>query len=1067
MDDAQLLARYAAARSEADFRALVDRHVAAVYSACLRRLGGAAADAEECAQAVFVILAREAPRLRPRGGAGLAGWLLTVARHVSLNRVRERARRSRHEREAATMRRDARTDRLWEEARGMLDELVDRLPKAQREAVQLHYLSGMTQKDAARSLGVGESTLQMRVKAGLERLRGLFRSRGVAFSAPLLAACLAERALAAAPAGLAGSACAAARGAGAAAAPVASLADGALKAMAAAKAKAAAMLGAACAAPLLAGGIFLSPALAPLPAPPFAAQPASVSAAVPPLSEWAAPAGAPAPPGDVFRVESAFSAAAPTAGAPAIAAWSPNAVKPDESFVLTGERFAGPAGGKVPRPPVVRLAARTPKGVEIRDCRVFSAEPRVLMAAVPADVPFGMYLVWVENAAGAGAPVPLNRAAPGWIGPMGNVALPGETKRVFGKNLTRDHGTKESHVYLQPAAGGTWKKLETAEVNPYAVAFKVPASQAPGAYRLWVHNGHGGVYGYGGPVDVVVQASRWVRDPGEVLLKPSGGDDAPAIQRAIDAQSEKPNGGTVRLAAGTYTVKSQIGLKEKVRLAGAGREKTTIRVDHAAPQQGALHLFGDRLALEDLTLHLAAEGKPPRYGPIKSDWPSVHRDVRLSGVRISGDPGTRDEGLELRIGVGEITGCEFHRHVNTSGGGDVWIHRNVFYGGPYKRCEGGFEANADNLVFENNHAETKDWPKGPGGSRNYLDFLTGKDLDERIWAKRVVSNGVGHGSSENGYYAFNTSRDVAVDDNKGEMYLFHGVETNWYAQVARCAGTAVTIRTDGLIDGKAVHVGAGKTFPPATRVVDEVAWGKVDGEAYVVIVGGTGLGQARLVVSHTPDTATVSAPWRIPPAADSVITLCFLYKDQVLYKNAMNAFPEGYQAGYSASNAMQFDGNAFGCAAEGNVSARTTSARRIGGTMTGPSFWNEIRDEDAKGCFSAGLLFDGWAWGKTQVIAPWLLGNAFRDCRVEVSPTAPPRGGFHAGVIQAHLPKPDGPDGEIVTACIAEGIRGKGGKHGVVVMDWSQVLLRKNRLEGYAAGAASYGPRARPVECGP
>ena len=44
-DDATLLAGYAASRSEADFRTLVDRHVAAVYSACLRRLGGNTADA--------------------------------------------------------------------------------------------------------------------------------------------------------------------------------------------------------------------------------------------------------------------------------------------------------------------------------------------------------------------------------------------------------------------------------------------------------------------------------------------------------------------------------------------------------------------------------------------------------------------------------------------------------------------------------------------------------------------------------------------------------------------------------------------------------------------------------------------------------------------------------------------------------------------------------------------------------------------------------------------------------------------------------------------------------------
>ena len=62
-----------------------------------------------------------------------------------------------------------------------------------------------------------------------------------------------------------------------------------------------------------------------------------------------------------------------------------------------------------------------------------------------------------------------------------------------------------------------------------------PEGQAPGAYKLYVHNGHGGAYGFGGPVELVVEASRWTRDAGEVAVKPSGGDDAPEIQKAIDA----------------------------------------------------------------------------------------------------------------------------------------------------------------------------------------------------------------------------------------------------------------------------------------------------------------------------------------------------------------------------------------------------------------------------------------------------------------------------------------------------------------------------------------------------
>jgi RNA polymerase sigma factor (sigma-70 family) len=320
MDDALLLARFAGSRSEADFRALVDRHVDAVHSACLRRLGGRAADAEEACQAVFVLLAREAPRLRLRSGAGLSGWLLTVARHVSLNRLRATTRRSHHEREAVAMRQAPRADRPWEEARGVLDELVDRLPGAQREAIQLHYLCGKTQREAALALGVGESTVQMRVKAGLERLRALFRGRGLLFTAPVLAACLAERTLSAAPAGLAGSSCASACGAAGASAPVLSLASGAVKAMALAKAKATALLSAACAAPVLAGGIVWTLAAAPAPAPPPASRPVPAAAvAASPAdndAEWRRRTGA-----DPGRGPAAAAPGLDPASVPGLALW--------------------------------------------------------------------------------------------------------------------------------------------------------------------------------------------------------------------------------------------------------------------------------------------------------------------------------------------------------------------------------------------------------------------------------------------------------------------------------------------------------------------------------------------------------------------------------------------------------------------------------------------------------------------------------------------------------------------------------------------------------------------------
>ena len=41
-------------------------------------------------------------------------------------------------------------------------------------------------------------------------------------------------------------------------------------------------------------------------------------------------------------------------------------------------------------------------------------------------------------------------------------------------------------------------------VNPYKVDFTVPADLQNGNYEVWMHNGHGGHYGWSGPLTLTV-----------------------------------------------------------------------------------------------------------------------------------------------------------------------------------------------------------------------------------------------------------------------------------------------------------------------------------------------------------------------------------------------------------------------------------------------------------------------------------------------------------------------------------------------------------------------------------
>src|SRR5262245_57102661 len=100
LGDGQLLARYATARDEAAFAALVARHGPMVLATC-RAVLRHEHDVEDAFQATFLVLARKARSVR--AGDALGGWLHRVAYRVSVQASAEARRRSRREAEASAM----------------------------------------------------------------------------------------------------------------------------------------------------------------------------------------------------------------------------------------------------------------------------------------------------------------------------------------------------------------------------------------------------------------------------------------------------------------------------------------------------------------------------------------------------------------------------------------------------------------------------------------------------------------------------------------------------------------------------------------------------------------------------------------------------------------------------------------------------------------------------------------------------------------------------------------------------------------------------------------------------
>jgi RNA polymerase sigma factor (sigma-70 family) len=290
--DAELLERFAARRDEAAFAALVRRHGPMVLAAC-RRILGNHADAEDAFQATFLVLVRKAGSIKRR--AALAGWLHEVALRVALQTRASAQRRRRHEQRVPDMpRKDFLTTVVWRDLRPVLDEEVQKLPDACREAFVLCYLEDKTYEQASQQLACSTGTISRRLERARELLRERLTRRGLVLPAGLLAVVLSRQtAPAAVPAALLASTLkavlqsAAGAAAGVISARVAALAEGGFQAMTTSKTKVALAL-------LLTAGLVVAGAAAlARSAPAAAADPGQAGGATP---RAAAPPGRTAPP---------------------------------------------------------------------------------------------------------------------------------------------------------------------------------------------------------------------------------------------------------------------------------------------------------------------------------------------------------------------------------------------------------------------------------------------------------------------------------------------------------------------------------------------------------------------------------------------------------------------------------------------------------------------------------------------------------------------------------------------------------------------------------------------------
>lgn len=133
------------------------------------------AQSEEVAQEVLVEVWRTASRFQAARGSAM-NWVLTLAHHRAVDRVRSAEATAAREHKAALLDRTPAFDDVTEQVETRLErEQVRRcmrtLSELQRESVTLAYYRGLTYREVAELLAAPLGTIKTRLRDGLIRLR--------------------------------------------------------------------------------------------------------------------------------------------------------------------------------------------------------------------------------------------------------------------------------------------------------------------------------------------------------------------------------------------------------------------------------------------------------------------------------------------------------------------------------------------------------------------------------------------------------------------------------------------------------------------------------------------------------------------------------------------------------------------------------------------------------------------------------------------------------------------------------------------------------------------------------
>jgi RNA polymerase sigma-70 factor (ECF subfamily) len=176
IEDATLM-RAIAARDPDALAALYDRY-SGILKALVIRVVHDEAEADDLLQEIFMQIWRQAKNYSQKKGQAL-GWIVTLTRRRAIDRLRKRQAYHR-----VTERLELETehqpdswvhnriddDILQDDLRQFLRQRIEALPALQRQAIDLAFFKGMSQREIALCTNTPLGTIKTRLELGLRKL---------------------------------------------------------------------------------------------------------------------------------------------------------------------------------------------------------------------------------------------------------------------------------------------------------------------------------------------------------------------------------------------------------------------------------------------------------------------------------------------------------------------------------------------------------------------------------------------------------------------------------------------------------------------------------------------------------------------------------------------------------------------------------------------------------------------------------------------------------------------------------------------------------------------------------